>query len=254
MFFRERATQAEYFDCPTRSPDDVALAFAELARINRIFRFAAPFQRLIPDSLGLERCRSLNILDLGAGDGSLGQTLAKWANQRGWRWQVTNLDTNPLALRLGRQTGNVAASAAALPFVDRSFDVVIANQMTHHFFTDDDVCRHFREAWRVANELLLLCDLHRSIALYCVLGAVLHLLRFSREIRQDGLLSIRRGWRVREWRRLAARAGIPNPRVSLYFGARIFLQARRRAEVRLKALSQAEIVKAEAFAPFVPAG
>jgi hypothetical protein len=41
------------------------------------------------------------------------------------------------------------------------------------------------------------------------------------------MLSVRRGWRVEEWRELARRAAIPNFRVSVYYGARIFLQARK---------------------------
>src|SRR5438045_9472586 len=129
MFFRERATQAEYFDCPTRSFAEVASAYGELGRINKLFCSAAPFQRFIPESLGIERCRSLSILDLGAGDGSLGRTLSRWASRNGWTWKVTNLDANALALALGDSDRNVAASADALPFVNRSFDVVMANQM-----------------------------------------------------------------------------------------------------------------------------
>jgi 2-polyprenyl-3-methyl-5-hydroxy-6-metoxy-1,4-benzoquinol methylase len=229
MFLDRRATEEEYFDQPSRSLGEVAAGFRELARINRMFRFAEPFQRLIPRALGTDRCRRLSLLDLGAGDGSLGATLAKWASGRGWEWTVTNLDMSLPSLSLSGNPRSVAASVTALPFPDRSFDVVIASQMTHHLPTEDAVVRHFREAWRVAREFVFLNDLHRNLALYSVIACVLKLGGFSSEFRSDGLLSVRRGWRVGEWEELSRRAGIPEARISLYYGARILFQARRGA-------------------------
>jgi len=250
MFLSRRATQAEYFDLPTRTPSEVAAAFGELARVNRIFWFAESFQRYIPRALGRDRCRSLSLLDLGAGDGSLGRVLSQWSAKRGWAWEVTSLDINPLALQLNRAGNNVVGSATALPFRDGSFDVVIASQMTHHLIRDEEVCQHFREAWRVTRDLLLLNDVHRNVAIYFVLGCVLHLFKFSKELRSDGLLSVERGWRVHEWQRLARRAGIQEAEVFLYFGARILLRARRGAlQQPLAAGLDRPELKSQSFTP-----
>src|SRR5882762_3529981 len=103
MFLRHRATQAEYFDSPDRAEAEVAESYASLARANRIFFFAEPFQRLLPKFIGPENCRSLSILDLGGGDGSLAALLTDWAAARhGWQWRFTNLDVNLPALRASR--------------------------------------------------------------------------------------------------------------------------------------------------------
>ena len=227
MFLSHRAAQAEYFDAPDRTAAEVADGYRLLARVNRLFHFAEPFQRHLPRWLGAERCRSLSLLDLGAGDGSLGRALTAWAGQRGWSWRVTSLDLNPLALRLNPGGHNVAACALALPFADRSFDVVIASQMTHHLAPTAAVARHFREAWRVTRDTLFLNDLHRNGALLAVVWLATHLTRLPAELRSDGLLSVRRGWRLGEWRRLAEEAGIPDARVWLHYGARIMLRARK---------------------------
>jgi hypothetical protein len=53
------------------------------------------------------------------------------------------------------------------------------------------------------------------------------LMRISRALREDALISVKRGFRRREWRELAARAGIPDAKVWLYYGTRIVLQARK---------------------------
>ena len=227
MFLAQRSAQAEYFDSPQRSLAEVAEGYRQLARVNRLFHNADPFQRLLSKWLGPERCRHLSLLDLGAGDGALGRELTDWAARRNWTWRVTNLDLSLLALQLNRTGRNVAGSAVALPFRDGSFDVVIAAQMTHHLPDTAAVVDHFREAWRVTRDALFINDLHRNVVLLGLVWCGARLARISPQMRADGLLSVRRGWRVPEWKALAARAGIANAQVWLYFGSRIMIQARK---------------------------
>src|SRR5271167_3162605 len=114
MFLSRRSAQEEYFD-KERPAAELTDFFRALDRCNRLFSAAAPFQVLLPALLQESDCRSLSILDLGAGDGSLGKTLKEWAARRRWNWQVTNLDVNLEALRLNPSGWNVAGSALALP-------------------------------------------------------------------------------------------------------------------------------------------
>ncbi len=226
MFFRRRSAQAEYFDLPGRSDAETIAAFRDLDRLNRTFRFAQPFKEVLPRWLGAERCQELEILDLGAGTGSLGQELSQWANQFGWRWQFTNLDANPLALQLGSEPRGVIGSALALPFKDARFDLVVASQMTHHL-TDAQAVTHLREAWRVTRDAVCICDLHRNAGFYVALWLLLPLTGVSRTLRDDALLSVKRAFRLGEWRALAANAGLCGARIRLYYGTRVVLQARK---------------------------
>ncbi len=228
MFFTRRATQAEYSDLPGRPQAEIVEFYAALARINRVFVFADPFERLLPKLLGRENCRSLSFQEHGAGDRSRGLLRAEWAaRERGWTWRFTNIDVNLSALRLGKGANNVAGSVLALPFCDGSFDIVIASQMTHHLATDQEIQRHFREAWRVARRAIVFSDLHRGPFLYGVLWLMFHLRRYPEHFRYDGLLSVRRGFRVDELRVLAREAGISRARVWLHYGTRVILQARK---------------------------
>jgi len=227
MFLSQRATQGEYLDTPGLPVCELAESYQALGRVNRLFHYADPFQRLLVHWLGKQRVQSLAILDLGAGDGSLGQVLERWAAEQGWSWRVTNLDLNPDALRLNRNHRNVAASVLSLPFKDESFDLVIASQMTHHLTNETQVVRHFGEAWRVTRDALFVNDLHRNMLLLGLVWLTVRLLRLPRAMQSDGFISVLRGWRVTEWQKMAAEAGIPNARVWLHMGARIMLQARK---------------------------
>jgi SAM-dependent methyltransferase len=226
MFFPRRATQAEYFDSPDRPRSEVIEGYASLASVNRLFVFAEPFQRLLPKFLGPDNCRCLSILDVGAGDGSLGQILSRWAQGRGWNWDFTNLDINPAALQMNPGGRNVTGSALELPFADNQFDLVIASQVTHHF-SDDEVVKHLRECWRVARRAVYLTDLHRNPLLYGVIRLLFLVRRFPRHFQEDGLLSVKRGFQLREMKALVQQAGIPGAEVQLYYCSRLIIQARK---------------------------
>lgn len=221
MFLRERATQAEYFDGPERTTEELRRHYAELARVNRLTRFERPFRLWLPRLLGSDHCRTLSLLDLGAGEGLLGRELTAWAATRGWQWRFTNLDHCHLTAQLAGNTDHVVASATELPFPDGSFEVVLATSMTHHLPSEAAVIAHFREAARVARRAVLICDLHRNS--FFQFGLWLLLLGASREFRADAVLSVKRGWRVGEWRRLADAAGLTGANVWAEHGTRVLL-------------------------------
>jgi len=227
MFLSERSAQAEYFDAPERTASELGSHYEWLDRVNRATRFERPFRLWIPRLLPEPACRSLEILDVGAGEGALGRTLTSWAKSRGWDWRFTDLDLSPCACARNPSPRAIPGSATSLPFGSGRFDMVIATTMTHHLPTDEAVIAHFREAARVSRGGVLLCDLRRSALFFALLGAGLWLRRAPPEFREDGLISIRRGWRVEEWRRLADRAGLPQARVWSEHGTRVLLSLRK---------------------------
>jgi SAM-dependent methyltransferase len=219
--------QTEYFDLPDRTEAEIAASFRDLNRVNSLFRFTHPFESVLPQWLGKKNCERMDILDVGAGTGLLGKRLTEWAGRQGWQWHFTNLDTNPVALKIGGPSDGVVGSALQLPFVDASFDLVVASQMSHHL-TDEEVVTHWREAWRVTRDAIFICDLHRNAGLYALLWLTLRLMRANPTVLEDGLISVRRGFRLGEWRELAIQAGIPATHVWRYHGTRIVLQARKK--------------------------
>jgi ubiquinone/menaquinone biosynthesis C-methylase UbiE len=223
MFLSRRSLQAEYFDTE-RPLGELAQFFQCLGRINRLFGFATPFQRLIPQLLGNSNCAGLSVLDVGAGDGSLGRVLCEWAAKRRWRWTVTDLDTSAMAVTLNSGANRVIASALALPFQAGSFDLVIGSQMLHHL--DDEQTRQvLGESWRVARKAILICDLHRNSALYTLLKLLFWFQTYPQPFRDDALLSVKRSWRVNELQQLLSGGSLEQAEVRLYHGARIVLQA-----------------------------
>jgi SAM-dependent methyltransferase len=104
------------------------------------------FEQMIPDDV-------TRILDVGCGDGAITNRLAE-------RWDVTGLDLSPTALEHVRTTA-VQGSATALPFADRSFDLVLSSEMLEHT-TDDDYRAALAEMSRVSRRYLLLSVPYRE--------------------------------------------------------------------------------------------
>jgi ubiquinone/menaquinone biosynthesis C-methylase UbiE len=98
--------------------------------------------------------RSGRVLDIGTGSGRLAIELAK---ARGCSFDIVGLDVSENMLIKARENarqagvGNkirfVLGNADALPFADRSFDLVISYASLHHWFQPVKV---FNESYRVA--------------------------------------------------------------------------------------------------------
>ncbi len=86
----------------------------------------------------------LNILDVGGGDGILGEHLWKKGNK------VTSVDLPSVAGRVHKCEGLLASAGDAerLPFAPDTFDVVLASEIVEHLW---DPNNFFEEAYRVLN-------------------------------------------------------------------------------------------------------
>ncbi len=140
---------------------------------------------------------------------------------------VAGLDIKPLHFRFApRSLRRVVADVRALPFAERSFDVVTASLFLHHF--DAAVLPGVLAGlFRLARRALVVNDLERAAVPYLFGRAFFPLLFRSRVSVEDGLVSIRRGFRRHELLSAFAAAGLPQPSVRWHFPYRLLAVARR---------------------------
>lgn len=122
-----------------------------------------------------------------------------------------------------------------LPYPDHSFDYVISSLFLHHLNEAEGVLL-LREMARVARRGLLVNDLLRS-RIACLLTAMTtRLLSDNRLTHHDGPISVLRGFRPQELRRMAATAGLADAQPSRHLWFRIALVStqvdRLKAKVR----------------------
>ena len=227
--FAERSFELEHLDKGDYTPEEYEGCLVELRRINRFLGDASALRRSLLSEIEREDLKSFSVLDVGAGSGELLRVIAQWALGEGRRTRLTGLELNARSARaiLEESKGFVSINAVRgdalrLPFSDGCFDYAICSLFTHHF-KDDGVVRILNELSRVASRRIFVIDLHRHALAYYLYITVGRIFLHNRLIREDGALSILRGFRPRELAQLAAQAQLANVHVERRFPFRLVL-------------------------------
>jgi len=217
---RRRSNMPELMDDPSVQYGELELALEELGVINR-WLGGHRTTRLGVDRLtrDLPAAEALTVLDLGAGGADLCAVLRPLDR----RFDVTGLDINPnmreFAQRHRHTSGAVTASAHALPYSDRSFDIVHASLFLHHC-TDDEAKGVLEQAVRIARVGVVVNELQRHRFARFAIALLTALLARSPIVRHDAPLSVQRGFTRRELAAIVPRAWISRTSLSWHWAFR----------------------------------
>lgn len=149
----------------------------------------------------------LSVLDVGAGGAEYFYILNNKAYQINW----INIDLNIRACRYekNRQPGNytVCSNALYLPFKDKAFDVVHASLFLHHF-KENDIIRLLQAFMSLSRQGIVINDLRRNILAYLGIKLLTALFSRSQMVKNDGPLSVKRGFIKTELVKFLQAAGI----------------------------------------------
>ena len=211
----------EYLDAPGVDPRLVRRSLADVALANALFGGT----RAVLLELGLvlpELSATATLLDVGSGVGDIAARARELARQKDVDLSLITIDmAETLAVASRARTGNaVRGNATALPFADRSVDVVLCSQTLHHFDDASAACV-LRELHRVARVRVIISDLRRSWLAAAGLWLASFPLGFHPVSRHDGVVSIMRGYTRDELRRLIASATGQAPNVKQHMCWRV---------------------------------
>jgi ubiquinone/menaquinone biosynthesis C-methylase UbiE len=225
---RRLANAIELLDARQHDLAELEESLDQVAEVNRLLGGRrAVWHGLAPL---LDARAVTSVLDVGTGSADIPIDLVRRARRTGLRLSVVATDVHPqmraVARRRTADLGTIsigAADALALPYSDRSFDVVLLSLTLHHFEQADQL-RALREAGRVARRAVIVNELERCRANYCgarFLAATRW--RRNRLTRHDGPLSVLRAFTREELRELAAAAGLRTERLERRFFYRLLL-------------------------------
>ncbi|HEV2860380.1 MAG TPA: methyltransferase domain-containing protein [Pyrinomonadaceae bacterium] len=232
--FRQRSGELEHLDKGDYTPEEYEGCLVELRRVNRWLGDASALRRSVLPEILRDGAKEFSLLDVGAGSGELLREAARWARGGGKRARLAGVELNERSARsIGEESGEFdeivafRADALRLPFAEGAFDYVMCSLFTHHF-RDEGVMEVLRELARVSRRRIFVIDLHRHPVAYYFYTTAGRLFLHNRLIREDGALSILRGFTPDELRRLAERAGLRRVRVERRFPFRLVLSAEGR--------------------------
>ena len=206
----KRSTQRELIDLgPDHySPAEYATCLNNLFTINRLLGFFRSTLRV------MKRCSNLgSVLDIGCGGGLFLLHLS----QRYPSLRMQGIDVSDSAIAQAKQhlaqwrrPNRVEFSiqeAEALSLPEDSVDLILSTLVCHHI-ADQDLPIFLRTIHRAARTAVILNDLHRHVLAYGLYKLLCPLVFRNRLIRQDGLVSIQRGFTRQELETLLRQAGI----------------------------------------------
>jgi 2-polyprenyl-3-methyl-5-hydroxy-6-metoxy-1,4-benzoquinol methylase len=210
MSLAVRARTPEQMDAADLDPATYARVLADLSRINAVTLAQRATHAFLERALaGRKRLR---LLDVGFGHGDMLRSISRWAERRGIDAELVGIDLNPRSAAVAEpatpatapidyRTGDYADLAGT------GFDVIISSLVAHHM-SDGELIAFLRFMEREAHLGWLVSDVRRDRFAHLGYPLLARAMGVHRIVREDGTLSIARGFRAPEWTPLLDAAGV----------------------------------------------
>jgi 2-polyprenyl-3-methyl-5-hydroxy-6-metoxy-1,4-benzoquinol methylase len=206
MVFRsfptDRETHPERMDDPTSDTARLERTLDQLTLVNLLLsRMRWMLRRWVIADMRKDRDRQYRILDIGAGACDIPRWIVRTARKKKISVRVTCVDHDPRVVQYARRRcaaeRDIEVIQASAFDIDGSYDYVICNHLLHHL-SDPDIARFLSIAHRVCTRRFVCNDLLRSN--WSIVGFNIFAALFMRDsfAREDGILSIRKGFRSDE--------------------------------------------------------
>jgi 2-polyprenyl-3-methyl-5-hydroxy-6-metoxy-1,4-benzoquinol methylase len=157
----------------------------------------------------MPHAQEISILDVGCGNGDMLRTLADYARRHSLTFKLHGIDANDFTIRhaadltanypeISYSTENILDYSLA----DR-YDIILCTLTLHHFKDPEllELVNYFKTTSRLG---FVVNDLHRSALAYYLFQVICALFRLNEMSREDGLVSILRGFKEHDLRAYAA--------------------------------------------------
>lgn len=225
--FSKRSERLELMDDLSIQGEELEETLRQVERINTLSRgpaiSLAGLDALVPP--GVE---SLSVLDVGTGSGDVPRRIVDWADGCGIDASIKGIDLSHTTIHYARRR---STRSERLEFElrnlfdlpdDQQYDVVHASLVLHHF-PGREAVEALEKMYRLARYGVVINDLQRHLVPWLGLRLGLPLFTRNRLVRNDGPLSVLRGFTRRELLRMARKVGASQPSVAWEFPFRWLL-------------------------------
>jgi 2-polyprenyl-3-methyl-5-hydroxy-6-metoxy-1,4-benzoquinol methylase len=148
--------------------------------------------------------KEISIVDLGCGNGDILRVVADFGLKNDLKLKLTGIDANEYTVNYARSLSNEYPNIDYIKMdithnqsLDMKADIFLCTLTLHHF-KDEEILRILSNLKRSANIGIVVNDLQRSVLAYHLFQIVCFVFRLDSMSREDGLLSILRGFKRKE--------------------------------------------------------
>lgn len=200
-----RTDQAESMDDFTMEGEILKEALDKIAQINTLLGgnklTLSGVKKLIQKD---SKDSQIVIVDIGCGNGDMLRFLADYGIKQHLNFKLIGIDGNNFtvnhAKKLSLKYSNISYRCENIfddTFLMPSADIVLCTLTLHHFKTDE-ILQIMSLFYSKANLGVVINDLHRSSVAYRLFQLVCFVFRLNAMSREDGLISILRGFKKKD--------------------------------------------------------
>jgi len=148
-----------------------------------------------------ESAEAIRILDVGCGNGDMLRTIADDARKSGFRCELIGMDANAFTVSHAQQlsSGYPEITYRCADIFEslngnQPYDIILCTLTLHHF-KDEDILQLLQGFSKHSRLGFVINDLHRSALAYYLFKALCFVFRLNDMSREDGLISILRGFK-----------------------------------------------------------
>ena len=226
MNFEKRSYQKELLDRNDIPFADIERNMVELNRINHLLGG----HRI--SCLGLKKIiaqradsgKPLSILEIGCGGGDNLRALRSMLDKKNIQSAYTGVDINTACIAfaekhpMNRGIRFICSDYRSCSFQDKP-DIIFSALFCHHF-TDDELVDMLQWMEQQSGTGFFINDLHRHPLAYYSIKWLTAFFSRSYLVKHDAPLSVRRGFRKKEWRQLLQQAGLARASCSWHWAFR----------------------------------
>jgi len=229
--FAQRSMEFERIDTGDYTEEEYDQFLIDIRRVNQLAGDIWALKKTLHSDIKNKDLREFSVLDLGAGSGELLRSCAKFARKTNRKAHLYGLELNRRSAESILQESedfeeisSIQADVLNLPFKENSFDYVICSLFTHHF-NAEDIKTILEKMAAISRRKIFVIDLHRHRAAYGMYKIFTSIFIKGSLVKEDGALSILRGFKPAEMENLALEARLRNFKVERCFPFRIVLTA-----------------------------
>ena len=204
--FLKRSFAPEIMDDFSIQDERIDLALSELTLTNRLLGGISTSEAGLKILLNGGGREEISALDIGAGASDILQHL----NKKLLPVKITSIDLNKRAckfLKANSISKVICANSLQIPVKENAFDIIHASLFLHHF-NEEEIKELLTDLLKISRSGIIINDLRRSI--FALLGIKIISTLFSKSemFRNDGPLSVRRGFIKSDWVDILSRLNI----------------------------------------------
>ena len=195
--FLKRSFTPEIMDDFSIRDERIDLALIELTAANKLLGGVSTTESGLKLLLKGKKDKNISVLDVGAGASDILQHLHK----KLFPVKITSLDLNRRACKFLKEHSVsivICADSLHIPVKEKKFDVVHASLFFHHF-KEDQIKEMLSYLLKISKSGIIINDLRRSM--FALLGIKIVSALFSKSymFKNDGPLSVKRGFIKSDW-------------------------------------------------------